>query len=57
MQVIIGNMPQFDPKLKKPKSFQFVVFPSVCVQLLKTFVAKKFQNTQKRAKKLCSMLF
>ena len=46
MQVIKGNVPQFQPKLSKHKSFQFVVFPAVRVQFLNLFVAKKAQNTQ-----------
>ena len=48
MQLIIGNMLKFHLKISQPKFFNFVVFPAVCVQFLKIFVAKEFQNTQTR---------
>ena len=48
MQAITGIMPQFHPKISKPKSLQFVVFCTVSLQFLNTFVNKNFQNTQKR---------
>ena len=41
MQVIIENMPQFQPKLSKHKSFQFVVFHAICVQFFKTLCGKE----------------
>ena len=36
------------PKCRKPKFLQFVVFPAICVQFMKVFVAKKNENIQKR---------
>ena len=51
MQVVIGNMPEFEPKLIKHRSFQFSGFLAVCVCFARFCgeESSKHSNTKKLA--------
>ena len=46
LKVITGNIPHFHPKMSKPKSFQFAIFPAVCVLFWKFPWLRKFKTLE-----------
>ena len=46
----MGNTSQFQSKKSKPETFQFVIFPAVCVQLLKLFLSLESSKHSKANK-------